>query len=85
MIVGKMVRDGGDRGDRGDRGDLTKVRYLLLTATITQASQGLAELLEPDIKFDDITSRKIGAALKKMRLPPARQPKAGEKGWIISL
>ena len=46
MIVGKLVRDGGDRGDRGNRGDLTKASYFLLTATITQASQRLVELLE---------------------------------------
>ena len=85
MLVGKLMRYQGDLGDLGDRGDLSKVRYFLLTALITQASQGLAEVLELDLNNESITSRKIGAVLRKMRLPHSRQSHSGKKGWLVSL
>jgi hypothetical protein len=85
MIGGKLIRDEGELGDRGDRGELNRKRYFLLTATITQASQGLAEILEQDITPDEVTSRKLGSVLRKMRLPSSRQPKTGKKGWMVSL
>ncbi len=85
MLVGKLVKHTGDQGDVGVPGDPNKVRYFLLTALITQASQGLAEVLELDLNIETITSRKIGAVLRKMRLPHSRQSHTGKKGWLVSL
>lgn len=85
MLIGKLVKEEGDLGDRGDPGDLISKRYFLLTALLTQAAQGLAELLEQDINPDEVTSRKIGGVLRKMRLPHSRQPRTGKKGWMVAL
>ena len=85
MLVGKLISYQGDQGDQGDRCDLSKVRYFLLTALITQASQGLVEVLELDLNNESITSRKIGAVIRKMRLPHSRQSHTGKKGWLVSL
>jgi hypothetical protein len=85
MLIGKLVKEEGDLGERGDPGDHISKRYFLLTALLTQAAQGLAELLEQDINPDEVTSRKIGGVLRKMRLPHSRQPRTGKKGWMVAL
>ncbi len=60
-------------------------RYHLLTATITQAVQAVAQVQEIDIHLDHITSSKVGRILAKMRLTKERQKGTGKYGWSISI
>ena len=85
MIVGKMVRDDRDISDVSDSSDVSTKRHFVLTSLITAASQKLVEVLELDINLDQVTSRRIGRVLKKMRMQYARKSNSGSRGWLVSL
>ena len=85
MIVGKLVRDEGGIGGVGGIGGIVTKRYFIMTKTITSAAQAITEVQELDIDLNIINSRRLGHVIKKLRLIHTKQPRTGNRGWMICL
>jgi hypothetical protein len=58
--------------------------WTLKTSQITETAKEIAEELELDVKLEDITSRRIGRVLGKMRFKKARESGKGTRLWQVS-
>jgi hypothetical protein len=85
LILGKMIREEGGIGGVGGIGGIVTKRYFVLTKTITSAAQAITEVQELDIDLDFVNSRRLGHIIKKLRLIHTKQPRTGNRGWMISL
>jgi len=85
LVVGKTVREQLGVRDVSDGSDVYRMNSFFLTSTITTACQAFVVAMELDINPDQVSSRKVGRVLAKMRLPKARQQGTGQKGWMISI
>jgi hypothetical protein len=75
--------------DISDMRDVSDIKgggkpWTLKTSQITETAKEIAEELELDVKLEDITSRRIGRVLGKMRFKKARESGKGTRLWQVS-
>ena len=85
LLVSKLVKDRVEVREGMGISEVKRVKYFLLTEAITHAAHSLLATQELDLNPDNVTSRRIGRLLRKMRLTNTRQPGTGKMGWLVSL
>ena len=88
LVVGKIVKDElDDVADVAVYADVAvlSVKRLIATDTITSAAQALIETNELDYDTSQVTTRRVGHVLKKMRFSNGRVSRATKRGWMVSL
>jgi Domain of unknown function (DUF3854) len=87
LVIRALCRGAGcDISDIRDVSDIKREGkpWTLKTSQITETAKEIAEELELDIKLEDITSRRIGRVLGKMRFKKAREGGKGTRLWQVS-
>lgn len=87
LVIRALCRSVGS--DISDIRDVSDIKgedkpWTLKTSQITDTAKEIAEELELDIKLEDITSRRIGRVLGKMRFKKAREGGKGTRLWQVS-
>ena len=84
-VVGEKIQTERGVSDVDDVSDIYREKHFCLTAKFTEVAKKILEDLELDINADQLTSRRIGRTLGKMRLQKGRQQGTGKNGWRVSL
>ncbi len=84
VIGDNILNDMNDTNDINDI-NLETYSYMLSTSAITGIMIGLVKKEELDIDLDDITSRRVGRILGKMRFIKNRASGSGTRQWRIRI